>query len=74
MGFVFGLSLLVLLPSSIEALTPRHPARHVLLVFASAPLLMYFFHHVVLDHHQRRTGLQLEGAPSAMVEGHGGGD
>ena len=49
-GLLFGISLLVMLPSAMEGLHPNHKSDHVLFAFAIGPLCMFFFHHVVLGH------------------------
>ena len=44
------MGMLVMLPLAMEDLTQDWPFEHVMLVFCSAPMLMFFFNHVVLDH------------------------
>ena len=49
-GLLTGMGMLVMLPLAMEDLTQDWPFEHVMLVFCSAPMLMFFFNHVVLDH------------------------
>lgn len=49
-GLLSGLGLLVMMPLAVEQLTPEWPIEHVMLAFLAAPLAMFFFNHVILDH------------------------
>ena len=49
-GLLCALGLLVMLPAALKQLPMHESPERVLQVFFAAPLLMFFVHHVLLDH------------------------
>jgi hypothetical protein len=49
-GLLIGLSLTVILPQAMERLMTVMPSERIFMIFLLAPLLMYIWEHVVLDH------------------------
>jgi len=49
-GLLSGLGLLVMLPSALEERPHDLPLERVLLIFCTAPLVMFFLHHIILEH------------------------
>lgn len=68
-GLLCGLSLLVMLPSAMEALEGHGRGHdHSLVVFVGAIVGMYFLHHVVLDHQCGAAALLPQQQPKAKSE------
>tara|TARA_B110001452_G_scaffold129337_1_gene107507 strand:- start:778 stop:1545 length:768 start_codon:yes stop_codon:yes gene_type:complete len=70
-GLLVGIALLVTLPSALETLLEDEdwPAEHVLLLFVTSPLVMFFMEHVIVEH----THGHLGGGQVAHVHMQGGG-
>jgi zinc transporter ZupT len=49
-GLLIGLALTVVLPQALERLMTAMPAERIFMIFILAPLLMFIWEHVVLDH------------------------
>jgi zinc transporter ZupT len=49
-GLLIGLALTVVLPQALERLMTVMPSERIFIIFISAPLLMFVWEHVILDH------------------------
>ena len=63
-GLLIGIAMLVVLPQAFESLLTKEkwPAEHIFALFISAPLIMFFVEHVIIDH-QHVHGTVPEGTP-----------
>ena len=67
-GLLIGIAMLVVLPQAFESLLTKElwPAERIFALFISAPLIMFFLEHVIIDHqHVHGTGT----VPVAGAEG-----
>ena len=68
-GLLAGLGLVVMLPSALEHRPADMSLQSALLVFCSAPLVMFFVHHVVLNHvHDHGGAAEAEGGDSFHMD------
>jgi len=57
-GLLIGIAMLVVLPQAFENLLTKElwPAERIFALFVSAPLIMFFLEHVVIDHEHVHVG------------------
>ena len=57
-GLLIGIAMLVVLPQAFESLLTKElwPAERIFALFISAPLIMFFLEHVIIDHEHVHAG------------------
>ena len=57
-GLLIGIAMLVVLPQAFESLLTKEmwPAERIFALFISAPLIMFFLEHVIIDHQHVHAG------------------
>lgn len=57
-GLLIGIAMLVVLPQAFESLLTKDewPAERIFALFVSAPLIMFFLEHVIIDHEHVHAG------------------
>ena len=67
-GLLCALGLLVMLPAALKQLPKHESPERVLQVFFAAPLLMFFVHHVLLDHQHGDGHVHQPAAPNGSSD------
>ena len=69
-GLLIGIAMLVVLPQAFESLLTKDewPAERIFALFVSAPLIMFFLEHVIIDHEHVHAGAPAGGPDHTVCD------